>query len=243
LPRQVLWPRIFAEATAIVVSILLAFGIQAWWEGRQMRAVEAEILAGLESDFRANREQLDLIMGMLEAFQIPLADLDDLASGQLASISGTGLDIERALQGTPTFDSRDATLDAAISSGNLGAIRDSRLRELLAEWKGQVEDVGEEARDFREASARAMDRIGALGGPWVRDPSNHTLATGPASVAALARFDSINVRLVASDPELLARLRVKRIRALAYLRFLTPLVDIADSVLVRIESARVGAPG
>jgi len=35
--RSVHWPRILAEGFAIVVSILLAFGIQAWWEGRQDR--------------------------------------------------------------------------------------------------------------------------------------------------------------------------------------------------------------
>jgi hypothetical protein len=33
--RSIPWPRILAEGGAIVVSILLAFGIQAWWEGAQ----------------------------------------------------------------------------------------------------------------------------------------------------------------------------------------------------------------
>jgi len=46
------WPRMFAEALAIVVSILLAFGIQAWWEERQDRAVEQALLTGLVEDLR-----------------------------------------------------------------------------------------------------------------------------------------------------------------------------------------------
>jgi hypothetical protein len=50
--RSIPWPRIFAEALAIVVSILLAFGIQAWWEERQDRAVEQALLAGLVEDLR-----------------------------------------------------------------------------------------------------------------------------------------------------------------------------------------------
>jgi len=36
------WARVLAEGSAIVVSILLAFGIQAWWEERQERTEEAE---------------------------------------------------------------------------------------------------------------------------------------------------------------------------------------------------------
>ena len=33
--RQIAWPRIFPEAAAIIVSILVAFWIDAWWEERQ----------------------------------------------------------------------------------------------------------------------------------------------------------------------------------------------------------------
>ena len=44
-------PRWLIELAVIVVSILLAFGIDAWWEERQDRREEAEILAGLEREF------------------------------------------------------------------------------------------------------------------------------------------------------------------------------------------------
>ena len=236
--RQVHWPRILAEGTAIVVSILLAFAIQAWWEGRQERAVEAEILAGLTSDFRSNHDQLALVVAMLEQLLPRLAELNELDEGQLAQVPDDLLpQYVSALQATPTFDARDATLDAAISSGNLRSIQDSQLRSLLAEWRGAVEDVAEEATDFRIASASAIDRVSVLGGPWIGvDPSDHILATGPASVEALSRFAPPDLGAVAADDVLLSRLRVKRIRALAYLRFLTPVVALTDSVLVELES-------
>ena len=38
MSRPIPWLRVFAEGAVIVVSILLAFGIDAWWEGRQERA-------------------------------------------------------------------------------------------------------------------------------------------------------------------------------------------------------------
>jgi hypothetical protein len=34
-PRSLPWLRVLIEGVVIVDSILLAFGIDAWWEGRQ----------------------------------------------------------------------------------------------------------------------------------------------------------------------------------------------------------------
>ncbi len=42
----------------IVGSILLAFGLQAWWEGRQERVFEQEVLARLEVEFTENLSRL-----------------------------------------------------------------------------------------------------------------------------------------------------------------------------------------
>ncbi|MDH3424629.1 MAG: hypothetical protein OEN00_16655 [Gemmatimonadota bacterium] len=40
--------RVLAEGAVIVLSILLAFGIDAWWEGRQERAEELAALSALD---------------------------------------------------------------------------------------------------------------------------------------------------------------------------------------------------
>ena len=49
------WLRVFIEGVVIVGSILLAFGLQAWWEGRQERAQGTAYLDG--SDQRVPGEQ------------------------------------------------------------------------------------------------------------------------------------------------------------------------------------------
>jgi hypothetical protein len=52
------WARILAEGGAIVISILLAFWIDAWWQ-RQTELREAEALnAGLYADFQMSQEHL-----------------------------------------------------------------------------------------------------------------------------------------------------------------------------------------
>lgn len=62
-----------------------------------------------------------------------------------------------------SFDARDGTLDAVMASGKLSVIADPRLRDLLVEWKGRVEDAGEEARDLRAVSQRVAERNAQLG--------------------------------------------------------------------------------
>ena len=48
--RQIPWLRVFVEGVVIVGSILLAFGIEAWWDGSQDRGVEEAHLVALDSD-------------------------------------------------------------------------------------------------------------------------------------------------------------------------------------------------
>ncbi len=54
MKTQIPWLRVFVEGVVIVASILLAFGIEAWWEGVQERQEEQEALRGLASDFAIN---------------------------------------------------------------------------------------------------------------------------------------------------------------------------------------------
>ena len=42
--KTIPWKRLTVEAAAIVVSILLAFGIDAWWDARNDVVEEREIL-------------------------------------------------------------------------------------------------------------------------------------------------------------------------------------------------------
>ena len=129
----------------IVGSILLAFGIEAWWDGRQERAEEQEILWGLEVGFVSNLGQLRAVIGLHERFEGHLVQLAEMTDVQLSAVPGDSLSLyARALSGVATFDARDGTLDGVMASGKLALIRDSRLRDLLVDWKAQLEDAEEE---------------------------------------------------------------------------------------------------
>ena len=60
---QIPWKSITVESVAIVVSILLAFAIDAWWEERQERRFEQEALVSLKSEYESHlshEQHLDL---------------------------------------------------------------------------------------------------------------------------------------------------------------------------------------
>ena len=56
--RQIPWLRVFVEGVVIVGSILLAFGIDAWWSQRGERQAEVEALHGLRDDFVESQGRL-----------------------------------------------------------------------------------------------------------------------------------------------------------------------------------------
>ena len=63
--RNVPWTTVAVEAIAIVVSILLAFAIDAWWTERNERENEQSALLALRSDLEASREQLAVVLRSL----------------------------------------------------------------------------------------------------------------------------------------------------------------------------------
>lgn len=54
------WKRLFAEGVAIVLSILLAFAIDAWWEDRNDQQAAQVLLHRLKADFTEIRTALRL---------------------------------------------------------------------------------------------------------------------------------------------------------------------------------------
>ena len=62
--QRIPWLRIFVEGLVIVVSILLAFGIDAWWDERGENRQEQALLQGLVKDFRRADSVLAVSRGL-----------------------------------------------------------------------------------------------------------------------------------------------------------------------------------
>ena len=139
---QIPWLRVFVEGVLIVGSILLAFGIEAWWDERQERAEEIKILGGLDEEFVAYRSTLERVLARHEVMLGGVEQLLD--ASQRGRWNPTDGQAEQALLDLvlpPTIDLGRGVRDALISSGRLESLSDPDLRIKLASWEGVFDEV------------------------------------------------------------------------------------------------------
>jgi len=132
-----------AEALVIVVSILLAFALDAGWDARGDRVEAVSLRSALAVDFDAIRVEMDRARSRNE---LVIAAADSILA-HLGATSGQA-DVPVAwlapLLLTPTTDPRSGTLSTLIASGRLSIVGSPRLRGMLSEWPALLSDVREE---------------------------------------------------------------------------------------------------
>ena len=79
--NNIQWKRISAEGAAIVVSILLAFSIEAWWDERRDGASERVMLSSLLAELHATEISFDINDGHVAAIRDSTQQLLNAAVG------------------------------------------------------------------------------------------------------------------------------------------------------------------
>ena len=146
------WKRIYAEGAVIVVSILLAFWIDAWWNDRQIREEEVAVLSALLTEFEQIRENVDDIL----AFQVAILDsaqqLLRLSVVEKPTISNVELDrllVDQRWGSSPDRFSAPE-LNSVIARGDLRLISNRKLREELRTWPAKLTWISKAlAEDFQ----------------------------------------------------------------------------------------------
>jgi hypothetical protein len=153
--RNIEWYRLGIEAAAIVVSILLAFWIDAWWDLRSQGEEARAYLAALETELLENRRIID---GDLEDLRSWVADsrsfLEEVVS---PSAEPSNEQVKRMIwetaprQTTPLLT---AALEDLKSSGGLPAIESAELRRAIADYDRRLDRVASQldfvSDNFRE---------------------------------------------------------------------------------------------
>lgn len=168
-PRNIPWITISVEAVAVVMSILLAFAIDAWWTERKDNEVEHVALLALRADFMASREQMATVLQSLEAAR---TDYARFKSATVAELIEHDLDTNRqfltALVKNHTFDPVTATLDALANDGRLALISDARLLARLSHWQRSLDNLEDISFELRAESVRVRRAMEQHGGPFAR---------------------------------------------------------------------------
>jgi len=168
-PQIIPWKRIVVEAAAIVISILLAFAIEAWWDEKQERDIEFRTLQALRSDLLASDEELDKLLRGLAAARTNYALFQSATPAQLTEVdSETVRRIVISLVTPASFNPITATHDALSSDGRLGLISDPELLRHLSNWQRGLDDIEANSIDLRAESVRVLRSMEKYGGPFIR---------------------------------------------------------------------------
>lgn len=149
MARQPPWIGIFAETGAIVVSILLAFAIQAWWEEAKERREEQILLLGLLEDLRDDSADYTQVAETHHARMLAADFLLAVAGDAGASEEGarqvresgmtTGEAFGRVASGS-RLETVHVSYDQITEAGMSEVIDDVDLRRRIARYYALAED-------------------------------------------------------------------------------------------------------
>jgi len=137
------------EIVLVVIGILIALQINNWNTTQKDIAKEQQILLSLQEEFKQNIAELSfdhkINLSSINAVTT-LLNFDknaDFETGTIDSLLGQTFNFA-------TFDARLGVINDIGSSGNLGLIRDSKLRYKLNQWTGELKDYEEDINVRRE---------------------------------------------------------------------------------------------
>ena len=140
------WGSAFRDMVLIVVSILIAFSLEAWWDSRATLDAERAALSAVRDDFRAARRELDSVLvrneKVVDVVGVVLA-MNPEETANLDSDSAQTL-LRYAYGGGLTFDPPTGALQALLFAGTLGDIRNHQLAAALSAWPGVMDEIDED---------------------------------------------------------------------------------------------------
>lgn len=233
------WLRIVAESAAIVLSILLAFAIDAWWDYRQDRAEEREILVELGVEY----EMYARVLGRRAAFYDSITVqiewlLNDSGEDEEASVERFAAAFG-PLVGAPTYDFASEVLGGLIASGRLGVVRNDELRSRLSNWSWVRANTMEDEAVVREY-------VGGVLIPFLAErnvPMGRSFAGWRGDSWGIDEGDQSEAirayRAVAADPEFRGLAMWRYDWALSSVRMFTRASEEADEIRRLIEEQLV----
>lgn len=226
--------RLFAEATAIVLSILLAFAIDAWWEDRNDRQAEQLLLQRLKADFSEIRTAIRMIEAEHRETSAACIALMNIPEGAaIPPTAGYDRMVALVFLTSRTFNPGTGAVAAFLNSEGAKLVDNQPLADLLLSWSGLVEELQEEDVFLQQG----------LAGRWIPFLKSK-VSIGPY----LAIYEEINVGLPehVSNPDprhplvvdaafvnnVLDRYKLQQIA----LRDIGPVIEAVDKILMLLEN-------
>ena len=229
-PQIIPWKRIAVEATAIVISILLAFAIDAWWADKKERDVEHRTLQALRSDLIASNEELDRLLQGLADARTNFARFQSATPAELIKIDPEAVrPIVISLVTPASFNPITATHDALSNDGRLGLISDPELLRHLSNWQRALDDIEANSIDLHAESVRVLRSMEIYGGPFIRWRQSLD------GLEVLQRPDGEVLAVLRQDADFMGKARMHQYTLSGYLLELRRLDENLESMLALLD--------
>lgn len=230
-PQIIPWKRIAVEATAIVISILFAFAIDAWWATKNERDLEHRTLQALQSDLIVSNEELDQLLRRLASARENFASFQSATPAEINELNST--EIRRIIISLVTpasFNPITATHDALSNDGRLGLINDPELLTHLSILQRSLDDIEANSIDLRAESVRVLRSMEPYGGPFIR------WRRSLDDLEVLQRADGAVLVLLRQDVDFMGKARMHQYTLSGYLLELRRLDKNLDSTLTFLDN-------
>ncbi len=152
--NKIAWQRLAIEAPVIIVSILLAFAIDAWWEERADRQAETVLLQRLQADFK----ELDASLAIVEEEHQWAATYCEYFMGlPLGSTLEENKDIDTGVflvfMASRTFNPGSGAIASFHSNEGGRLIQNQALADKILAWSGLLEELQEEEANLQKGVA------------------------------------------------------------------------------------------
>jgi hypothetical protein len=154
--QEIPWKRIFVEATAIIASILLAFTIDAWWQNRTDRLVEAQYLQAMRADLLRSLELLDENEAT-QRRQVGYLESLLLTNGDTPYSDELRLWLDDGLFNVGTYQPQISALHELESSAQTQIIQNQDLRRALASIRQRMNELENVQGDFQLSQQMLID--------------------------------------------------------------------------------------
>ena len=166
--HQLPWLRVLVEGVVIVGSILLAFGIDAWWDEKQRRGEEQLVLESVLQEFESIRSNYSQDRLAADAVRESILQLLRISTARESEAPNQNIDklLADLTWTIPETNYSAPVLTSVISNGDFSLISSPTLRLELGVWPVRLDDVARFLdRDINELLGRYLpylERNGSL---------------------------------------------------------------------------------
>jgi hypothetical protein len=217
------------DVALIVVGILIAFFLDAWWDDQVEQKELIGTLKAVNSDFLSTKRELDAVVAANEEYIAGITTLVSLRPENIATLdTASKARLRRLLPtGGLTFDPVMGSLIAFISSGQINRLRDVDLRSLIGAWSGLMDEIGEDQAILIDMYMAQQERSVELG-IYMMNSANENFVNS-------VDVDGDVLRIVIQDEEMLNRLAAHRFAVQSLNDELIDVANHLDMILLALE--------